>query len=51
MKKTNDYYGTLYLGITMNVKTSNYYGPIWGVVMNEKNQRLLWDLICRYCNE
>jgi len=25
-------------------------GPIWGVVMNVKNQRLLWDPICRYCN-
>jgi hypothetical protein len=26
-------------------------GPIWGFVMIVKNQRLLWDLICRYCNE
>jgi len=35
MKKTNDYYGILYAGIAMN----------------EKNRRLLWDLICGYCNE
>jgi len=35
MKKTNDYYGILYAGITMNVK----------------NQRLLWDPICGYYNE
>jgi len=26
-------------------------GPIWGVAMNAKNQRLLWDPICRYYNE
>jgi hypothetical protein len=26
MKKTNDYYGTLYAGIAMNVKTNDYYG-------------------------
>ncbi len=26
-------------------------GPIWGVTMNEKDQRLLWDPICGYCNE
>jgi hypothetical protein len=26
-------------------------GPIWGVTMNEINQRLLWDRICGYCNE
>jgi hypothetical protein len=26
-------------------------GPIWGVTMNEINQRLLWDFICRHCNE
>jgi hypothetical protein len=25
-KKTSDYYGTLYLGIAMNVKISDYYG-------------------------
>jgi hypothetical protein len=25
-------------------------GPIWGIVMNLKNQSLLWDLICGYCN-
>jgi hypothetical protein len=51
MKKTNDYYGTLYAGIAMNVKTSTIMGPIWGIVMNVKNQRLLWDPMCRYCNE
>jgi hypothetical protein len=26
MKKTNNYYGTLYVSIAMNVKTNNYYG-------------------------
>ncbi len=26
-------------------------GPIWGIVMNVKNQRLLWDPICEYYNE
>jgi hypothetical protein len=26
-------------------------GPIWGIVMNVKNHRLLWDPICGYCNE
>jgi len=26
-------------------------GPIWGVTMNEKNQQLLWDPICGYCDE
>jgi hypothetical protein len=26
-------------------------GPIWGVTMNVKNQRLLWDLIFGYYNE
>jgi hypothetical protein len=26
MKKTSNYYGTLYAGITMNVKTNDYYG-------------------------
>jgi len=51
MKKTNDYYGTLYLGIAMNVKPVSIMGPIWGVTMNAKSQRLLWDPICRYCNE
>jgi hypothetical protein len=35
MKKTSDYYGTLYASIAMNVK----------------NQQLLWDPICGYCNE
>jgi len=35
MLKTSDYYGTLYAGITINVK----------------NQQLLWDPICRYCNQ
>jgi thymidine kinase len=30
MKKTNDYYGTLYAGIIMNVKTSDYYGTHMG---------------------
>jgi hypothetical protein len=30
MKKTSDYYGTLYLGIAMNVKTSEYYGTHMG---------------------
>jgi hypothetical protein len=24
--KTNNYYGTLYVGIAMNVKTNDYYG-------------------------
>jgi len=33
--KIDDYYGTLYVSITMNVK----------------NQQLLWDLICEYYNE
>jgi len=35
MQKTNDNYGTLYVGITMNAK----------------NQQLLWDPICGYYNE
>ncbi len=26
-------------------------GPIWGVTMNAKNHRLLWDPICGYYNE
>ncbi len=26
-------------------------GPIWGVTMNEINQRLLWDFICGHYNE
>jgi hypothetical protein len=26
-------------------------GPIWGIAMNLKNQPLLWDPICEYCNE
>jgi hypothetical protein len=26
-------------------------GCIWGIVMNLKNQPLLWDPICEYCNE
>ncbi len=26
-------------------------GTIWGIAMNVKNQRLLWDHICGYCNE
>jgi hypothetical protein len=30
MKKTSDYYGTLYAGIPMNVKTNNYYGTHMG---------------------
>jgi hypothetical protein len=30
MKETNDYYGILYAGITMNVKTSDYYGTHMG---------------------
>jgi len=30
MKKTNDYYGTLYAAITMNVKTNEYYGTYMG---------------------
>jgi len=37
MEKTSDCYGTLYSGIAMNVKISDYYGTIWGVIMNEKN--------------
>jgi hypothetical protein len=52
MIKTNNYYGTLYVGIAMNVKTSNYYGTLYAsIAMNVKNQWLLWDLICKYCNE
>jgi hypothetical protein len=30
MKKTSDYYGTLYVGIVMNVKTNDYYGTHMG---------------------
>jgi hypothetical protein len=30
MKKTNDYYGTLYAGIAMNVKISEHYGTHMG---------------------
>jgi hypothetical protein len=30
MKKTNDYYGTLYAGIAMNVKVSEHYGTHMG---------------------
>jgi hypothetical protein len=30
MEKTNDYHGTLYSGIAMNVKTSDYYGTNMG---------------------
>jgi hypothetical protein len=26
-------------------------GPIWGVATNEINPQLLWDPICKYCNE
>jgi predicted GIY-YIG superfamily endonuclease len=38
MKKTNDYYGTLYAGIAMNVKTSIYYGILYvGIAMNVKH--------------
>jgi hypothetical protein len=51
MIKTNNYYGTLYAGIAMNVKTNNYYGTHMGCWNECKNQRLLWDLICKYCNE
>jgi len=29
-KKTNDYYGTLYASIAMNVKTNDYYGTHMG---------------------
>jgi len=36
-KKTSDYYGTLYLGIAMNVKISDYYGTLYlGIAMNVK---------------
>jgi len=36
----------------MNVKTNDYYGILYaGIAMNVKNQRLLWDPICGYCNE
>jgi hypothetical protein len=36
MKKTNDYYGTLYVGIAMNEKTNDYYGTLYaGIAMNE----------------
>ncbi len=31
-------------------KPSTIMGPIWGIVMNVKNQPLLWNLICKYCN-
>jgi hypothetical protein len=38
MLKISDYYGTLYAGITINVKTSNYYGILYaGIVINVKN--------------
>jgi hypothetical protein len=30
IKKSNDYYGTLYVGITMKVKTNDYYGTHMG---------------------
>jgi hypothetical protein len=30
MKKISDYYGTLYVGIAMNVKTNDYYGTHMG---------------------
>jgi hypothetical protein len=30
MLKTSDYYVTLYAGITMNVKTNDYYGTHMG---------------------
>jgi hypothetical protein len=30
IKKSNDYYGTLYAGITMKVKTNYYYGTHMG---------------------
>jgi hypothetical protein len=32
-------------------KLATIMGPIWGIVMNLKNQPLLWDPICGYCNE
>jgi hypothetical protein len=37
MKKTNDYYETLYVGITMNVKTNDYYGTHMGCCNECKN--------------
>jgi len=38
MKKTGNYYRTLYAGTTMNVKPTTIMGPIWGVIMNVKTQ-------------
>jgi len=36
MKKTSDYFGTLYAGITMNEKTNDYYGTLYaGIAKNE----------------
>jgi hypothetical protein len=36
MKKTSNYYGTLYAGIGMNEKTNDYYGTLYaGIAMNE----------------
>jgi hypothetical protein len=32
-------------------KSTTIMGPIWGFVMNLKNQPLLWDPICGYYNE
>ncbi len=36
----------------MNEKTNDYYVILYAsIVMNEKNQQLLWDPICGYYNE
>jgi hypothetical protein len=38
MKKTSDYYGTLYAGIAMNEKTSDYYGTLYAGIPKNENQ-------------
>jgi len=38
MKKTNDYYGTLYAGSAMNEKTSDYYGTLCASIAMNENQ-------------
>jgi hypothetical protein len=49
--KTNNYYGT-HMGYCNECKKpATIMGPIWGIAMNKKNQALLWDFICGYCNE
>ncbi len=51
MQKASDYYGTLYAGIAMNEKLMTIMGPYMQVLQWMKNQWLLWDPICKYCNE